>query len=489
MGLLHTRLGRFGLPMLSIGLTLAILMLGHGPSSPSVAAPANVYKVPVSASDPALGSAEPLVTIVGFFDLSCQFSRATYLMLRQMMKEQGAGDVRVVFKHRPILPDGKGRRAAMLVERARRSGKFWEAVDASFGKLGDLDDPGLVATMAKLGVSLDHLPVTSLAPSEDAIRLRSDLALARRLGVAATPTIFVNGERFNGAISPMLLREAVTRHRGQAVEVLKKSGARSELYDQLVGSGRDRRQIAPFRFPGAHGGAPFLNAVQAQVAVSLFCDNSCQLCRRMEDQLRQAAHDTAIRLELRNFLPGGVVSGRDAALAARLGIARVPTMFINGKAIVGVLGRESLMEEMEAELDGAVTRAVAETESRIDSPALVDTMFPEVTPRQAFDAWVNQRLERSPACGDPAGPGGHFEVQAMLSTSESGFRLDGLQMGSHSGLSANEVECLSRTLKYTGMVRLPAGAALRSEQPVVPVSSKMVLESGATRAQKRRTCQ
>jgi protein-disulfide isomerase len=482
------RISRFGVPSASILLTVLTLALVRRPASSMRALPGVVYRVPLSGREATLGPADAPVTVVAFFDLSCRFSRSTYQTLVALVN-QPAPSARLVFKHRPILPHGKGRRAALLVERAREQGRFWEAVQVLFGQLGDVEHPEVVRSLQALGVSPDDVPVSVLGQTAAAARVREDMALARRLGVAATPTLFVNGERFNGAISPRLLRDTIERHRQRAREALARGVPAANLYEHLVRGGRDQRVLASPRFdlpssdpepgltPGPGGTAP--------VRLDLFCDDSCEPCADVERRLRQLRQEAPLHLTVRRMSLDST-----AALARRLGIWRVPTLFINGRVIVGAVSEHRLLEELEAELQRAQTgqgQPPASAGTAIDSPGFVEVTFPEVTPQQSFESWVAQRLERTPSCLDAGGGGGELGVQATMTLDGSGFRLNDVRV-TPTALPAKEAECFARTLAFSGPVRLPGGAELRIRTSPVQLQTRVLLDAQTRRIARRNTC-
>ncbi len=91
---------------------------------------------------------------------------------------------------------------------ARRQGRFWEFHDAVFG------DPGKVgAEKAALYAAHAGLDTTALnaclTQGDSANGLAAGVALARSLGVVATPTSFINGRPVVGALKPWMLEAAL----------------------------------------------------------------------------------------------------------------------------------------------------------------------------------------------------------------------------------------------------------------------------------------
>jgi protein-disulfide isomerase len=86
--------------------------------------------------------------------------------------------------------------AAESAECARQQGKFWQMHDALFVDQR-LDEATLVEKAQLNGVDLDQF--SECVRGEGGIRVRQDLAAARALGLAVTPT-FLIGRDVGGAV-------------------------------------------------------------------------------------------------------------------------------------------------------------------------------------------------------------------------------------------------------------------------------------------------
>jgi len=94
-------------------------------------------------------------------------------------------------------------------ECARGMGRFWEFHDAIFRDPGVVRVEQLAHYAARAGLdTVAFGRCTSAADSSGAVA--AGIALARSLGVTATPTFFFNGRRVVGALKPWML-EAVVR--------------------------------------------------------------------------------------------------------------------------------------------------------------------------------------------------------------------------------------------------------------------------------------
>ena len=183
--------------------------------------------VPVDGSF-ARGPADAWVTVVEFADFQCPFCRAEAPVLEQV-RQARPDDVRLVLKHLPLAVHPAARPAAIAAECAGEQGRFWPMHDLLFARaaLGEAD---LVACAAQLELDLAAWQACR-AGGAAARRVDEDVALALQLGVRGTPTLFVNGERVEGALSPDALSAIVER----ALDAARASGVpRASYYDQVV---------------------------------------------------------------------------------------------------------------------------------------------------------------------------------------------------------------------------------------------------------------
>ena len=91
---------------------------------------------------------------------------------------------------------------------ARRQGRFWEFHDAVFDDPARARPDSLYAYAARAGLDRAALDAC-VAGGDSANGLQAEIALARSVGVTATPTFFFNGRRIVGALKPWMLEAAL----------------------------------------------------------------------------------------------------------------------------------------------------------------------------------------------------------------------------------------------------------------------------------------
>jgi protein-disulfide isomerase len=137
----------------------------------------------------------PLVVVYG--DYECPYCAAVEMRLRGL-------PVRVAFRHFPVRSrHPRAQAAACAAEAAAAQGVFWGMHDSLFDDQGRLEDPHLWARAERLGLDVARFDADRRSDAV-AARIRADFHGGVRAGVATTPTLFVDGERFGGRHDPAL---------------------------------------------------------------------------------------------------------------------------------------------------------------------------------------------------------------------------------------------------------------------------------------------
>lgn len=144
---------------------------------------------------PILGPAEAPVTLVEFFDPSCEACRAFHPVIEDL-RRQYPTQLRIVLRYTPFHEGSD--EAVRILEAARRQDKFEPVLDALFEKqpewaihgAPDLDRAWRIA--GAVGLDLERAQSDRLHPDTTAI-LNQDVADLQELGVRATPTFFLDG--------------------------------------------------------------------------------------------------------------------------------------------------------------------------------------------------------------------------------------------------------------------------------------------------------
>jgi protein-disulfide isomerase len=153
-----------------------------------------------SGDQPTLGTEEGAVlTIVEFADFECPYSKEEAPVIRQLMAKYG-DRVRFVYRDYPIESlHADARQASVAAECAREQGKFWAYHDKLYANAPSLGFSSLLRYAEEAG--LDEMQFERcLTENRYLDAVVKDTAAAAELGVAGTPTFFLNGQKVEGAV-------------------------------------------------------------------------------------------------------------------------------------------------------------------------------------------------------------------------------------------------------------------------------------------------
>lgn len=161
---------------------------------------------PFSSNAPAyrvLGPADAKVTIVEFSDFECPACRVAEAPMRALLKLYD-GKVRLVFKHFPLERMHQwARRGAIAAECAGRQGKFWEFHHELYDNQGEWPSEKFEERMSAYSKKLKLDSAAWLACRQDPAvseAISADYKDGMNAWVGSTPTFFINGKRFVGAM-------------------------------------------------------------------------------------------------------------------------------------------------------------------------------------------------------------------------------------------------------------------------------------------------
>src|SRR3954469_1192235 len=143
------------------------------------------------------GNPKATVTLEEFGDYQCPPCGKLAAPIKALEHQYG-DRMCVVFHHFPLVVHAHAREAAQAAEAAGRQGKFWEMHDQLYQQQAvwttSADVKATFTAYAAL-LGLDAEQFTKDMES-DAVkeRIEADIRQAKKLGVEATPTIFINNE-------------------------------------------------------------------------------------------------------------------------------------------------------------------------------------------------------------------------------------------------------------------------------------------------------
>ncbi|MHC4549886.1 MAG: thioredoxin domain-containing protein [Planctomycetota bacterium] len=145
---------------------------------------------------PEAGPPAAALQIVLFSDFACPACARVHAWLDEMRRARG-GEVRVAFRHFPLEGHRQAEAFAAAAVGAHEQGKFWAFADVLFRHHRDLDPQRVEEYAREAGLDLEAFR-RCLASDRPRRVVAADCEEGRRLGVQATPGLFLNGVYFTG---------------------------------------------------------------------------------------------------------------------------------------------------------------------------------------------------------------------------------------------------------------------------------------------------
>ena len=155
---------------------------------------------------PVGGNANGDVTIVEFFDYRCPYCKAIEPSLKALVKEDGK--LRVAYKEFPILGPVSVFASRVAIA-AQNQGKYLAFHSDMMAVKGSIDDDTVLKVAEDNGLDMAKLKVDMDSEKTNQI-IRRDYALAKALGIDATPGLIVGDNLTMGAVGIDGLRKLIT---------------------------------------------------------------------------------------------------------------------------------------------------------------------------------------------------------------------------------------------------------------------------------------
>jgi len=254
--------------------------------------------VPIAAADPVWGGRRALVSIVVFGDFQCPYTGRVLPTLRALEAKYGPEDLRVVWKDEPLPFHGEARSTAEAANAVFALGgreAFWRFWEAALLHQGELSAASFEAWAVAAGVA----QASYRRAAEQHVgrsKVEADLALAERLGVAGTPTSFVNGIELAGAQPVEKFVAVVDAELAKAKARLASGTAPDALYTTLAEANWKPPSQEAEDEPSADdkkvwnlplAGAPARGGQSPLVTIVEFSDFQCPFCKRVAPTMKE----------------------------------------------------------------------------------------------------------------------------------------------------------------------------------------------------------
>jgi NhaA family Na+:H+ antiporter len=156
-------------------------------------------------------------TVVVYGDFLCPYCRRLRAVLQRLRESLGER-LAYVFRHFPNERAHPGAELlAIASEAASRQGRFWDLYDALYSREPPIGRDTLMELARGIGLDMAKFE-KDLADPALKRRVEQDLADGRANGVTGTPTLFVDGLRYDGAWDFQSMLEALERPLGAQVQ-------------------------------------------------------------------------------------------------------------------------------------------------------------------------------------------------------------------------------------------------------------------------------
>jgi protein-disulfide isomerase len=156
---------------------------------------------------PFIGPKDARVTLIEFSDFQCPFCAQAVVSLRAVLKAYPS-QVKLIFKQYPLDSHSQAALAAAAAIAAHRQGKFWQLHDAMFADRTHLSRKTILSMAGTVGLDTKRFEQDwdSAAVKEVVAREQAE---GDKAGVEATPTVFIDGQKYNGALDFDVIRPVI----------------------------------------------------------------------------------------------------------------------------------------------------------------------------------------------------------------------------------------------------------------------------------------
>jgi protein-disulfide isomerase len=156
---------------------------------------------------PAAGPANAPITLVEFSDFQCPYCSKAVMQINATLKAY-PNDVRLIFKQYPLDSHPAAAISAAASLAAHAQGKFWPMHDVMFANRQKLSRQAILAWAKDIGLDMKRFTADLDSESIRKTVLR-DQADGDKAGVEGTPTVFLNGQKYNGDLAPDAIKPVI----------------------------------------------------------------------------------------------------------------------------------------------------------------------------------------------------------------------------------------------------------------------------------------
>jgi protein-disulfide isomerase len=158
--------------------------------------------------DPSKGPAGAKLTVVEFSDFQCPYCAKAALQIDETLRKF-PNEVRLVYKQYPIpIIHSQAILAARASLAAHKQGKFWLMHDLLFANSNKLSRENILVWAKQVNLDLPKF-TKDLDSKEIQTMVDREAKEGDDIGVLGTPTLFINGQHYNGEMLPADLEKVI----------------------------------------------------------------------------------------------------------------------------------------------------------------------------------------------------------------------------------------------------------------------------------------
>lgn len=155
------------------------------------------------------GAEEAKIILTEFSDFQCPACREIAPRLKKI-SENYPQEVKLFYRHFPLPQHTEAQKAAEAAEAAGEQGKFWEMHDKIFDNQENIKVADIEKYASELGLDMAQFN-EALDSSKYRSKVLDDKNEGQKIGVNATPTVFLNGRKLSssdlGNLSDLIEKE------------------------------------------------------------------------------------------------------------------------------------------------------------------------------------------------------------------------------------------------------------------------------------------
>ena len=160
-----------------------------------------------TAGSPVRGPESAVLTLVEFSDFQCPYCWIAVAKLNALL-EAYPGTIKLIFKQFPLDMHSQAALAAAAAIAAHQQGRFWPVHDALFAHRRELSRPVILALARTAGLDMQRFEA-DLDSAKTKATIARDMEDGDRAGVEGTPSVFLNGRKYNGALDLPAMRKVI----------------------------------------------------------------------------------------------------------------------------------------------------------------------------------------------------------------------------------------------------------------------------------------